>query len=71
MDRLLDAALSELDEQKRSQLYCDAISIIWRDAPWIFLHAQRYFMATSNKVRDVMVFVDGEEFFFHRAYKEK
>ncbi len=71
VDRLLDAALSELDEERRRQLYCDAIRIIWRDAPWIFLHAQRYFMATSNKVRDVMVFVDGEEFFFHRAYKEE
>ena len=69
IDELLTRAMTELDEGKRRELYCRATEIVWRDAPWIFLHAQKYFLAANARVKGIFVFVDGEQFYFHKAYK--
>jgi len=68
VDELLDKAMSELDEAKRAELYKKAIEIIWRDAPWIFLYTQKWFYAASPDLKGFMVYVDGEQIFFHKAY---
>ncbi len=45
VQKLLDQASSEIDVQKREQLYQQASQIIWDDAPWIFLWVQSFPMA--------------------------
>ncbi|MGE5265247.1 MAG: ABC transporter substrate-binding protein, partial [Acidobacteriota bacterium] len=52
-DDLAAQALSEPDEKKRADLYCQANKVIWDDAPWIFLWTQRFPMVYSAKVKGV------------------
>lgn len=40
VDELLSAASQEVDPKKRQDLYCQALKIIWEDAPVIFLWVQ-------------------------------
>ncbi len=47
VQKLIDAAASEIDPAKREQDYQQASQIIWSDAPWIFLWVQRFPMAYS------------------------
>ncbi len=68
VDKLLEQAMKELDESKRSELYKKAIEIIWQDSPWIFLYTQKWFYAGSKDLKDFFIFIDGEQIFFHRAY---
>ena len=68
VDKLLEDAMREVDEGKRRELYRQAIEIIWNDAPWIFLYTQAWFYASAKDLRGLMVYVDGEQIFFHRAY---
>lgn len=42
VDSLLAEAASEVDEQTRQEMYCDASRLVWEDAPWIFLYSQRF-----------------------------
>jgi len=51
--KLMTQASSEVDPQKRADLYHQASQIIWNDAPWIFLWVQRFPMAYSAKVTGV------------------
>ena len=41
VDELLEKAIVETDPQKRLDLYRQAIEIIWKDAPWIFLYTHK------------------------------
>lgn len=45
VDRLLEEAAVELDDDKRIELYRDAMEIIWEEAPWAFLYVQNYVIA--------------------------
>ncbi|MFP4643319.1 MAG: glutathione ABC transporter substrate-binding protein, partial [Spirochaetales bacterium] len=38
VDDLLDEARTETEPDVREELYAEAISLVWDDAPWIFLH---------------------------------
>ncbi len=53
VDAILADAASEVDEDARQQLYCDAAEIIWDEAPHIFLYSQRFPIAYSADVTDV------------------
>jgi peptide/nickel transport system substrate-binding protein len=68
VDKLLEAALAELNESKRAEYYKKAIEIIWRDAPWIFLYTQKWFYASSASLEGYKVHIDGEQVYFWKAY---
>jgi peptide/nickel transport system substrate-binding protein len=68
VDKLLEAALAELNESKRAEYYKKAIEIIWRDAPWIFLYTQKWFFASSASLEGYKVHIDGEQVYFWKAY---
>jgi peptide/nickel transport system substrate-binding protein len=68
VDRLLEEAMREVDEGKRRELYRQATEIIWNEAPWIFLYTQAWFYAGAKSLKGLMVYVDGEQIFFHKAY---
>ncbi|MEM1546734.1 MAG: ABC transporter substrate-binding protein [Candidatus Methanomethylicia archaeon] len=68
IDDLLAKARRELNEENRKTLYKEIIGTIWNDAPWIFLYTQKNFLALSVKLEGVWIYVDGEQFFFHKAY---
>jgi len=53
VDELTTAAASETDPKKRADLYCQASKIVWDDAPWIFLWAQRFPIVYSAKVTNI------------------
>jgi len=67
VDRLLEQAMVETDQQKRLDLYKQAIEIIWRDAPWIFLYTQKNFAAKVSNLEGVIVHF-GENFYFVKAW---
>ena len=67
VDRLLEQAVTELDEEKRKELYCQVTEIVWNEAPWIFLHVQRYLLAATKNLEGIFIDADGEKFFFHKA----
>ncbi|MDT7889418.1 MAG: ABC transporter substrate-binding protein [Desulfurococcales archaeon] len=67
VDELLERAIVETDPQKRAELYRQAIEIIWKDAPWIFLYTQKNFAAKVANLEGIMVHY-GESFFFVKAY---
>ena len=61
VEALIDAGNRELDEQKRSELYCQAQKQIWDDAPWVFLWSQTLILAYSSDIEGVS-FVPNEKF---------
>jgi peptide/nickel transport system substrate-binding protein len=63
VDELLDQAAATVDEAKRTQLYSEASKLIWDDAPWIFLHVQKYFIAAKANLKDLVV-ATNEMFWF-------
>jgi peptide/nickel transport system substrate-binding protein len=63
VDELLDQAAATVDEAKRTQLYVEASKLIWDDAPWIFLHVQKYFLAAKANLKDLVV-ATNEMFWF-------
>ncbi len=67
VDELLEKAIVETDPQKRLDLYRQAIEIIWKDAPWIFLYTQKSFAAKAADLSGIMVHF-GENFYFVKAY---
>jgi peptide/nickel transport system substrate-binding protein len=55
VDALLDAARTELDAEVRRDLYDQAISIIWEDAPWLFLYSEVQVTAVRSNVEGFIV----------------
>lgn len=53
VDRILDQAVMAVDEQERRELYCEVISLLWEDAPWIFLHIQNFVNAKLPDVHGI------------------
>lgn len=56
VDKLLDDARREVDENKRLQMYAQAQNIIWNECPWIFLYFQNFVLAHSDKVHGLIVY---------------
>ncbi len=54
VDELLDAARVETNPATREQLYAEAISLIWDDAPWIYLHNEGQINAVREGVEGLI-----------------
>jgi peptide/nickel transport system substrate-binding protein len=52
VDQLIEAGSSEPDAQKRQEIYNEAQSIIYQEAPVIFLYVPQEIEAASAKVRN-------------------
>lgn len=58
VDALLEAGRSTLDPEARQAAYAEAISIIWEDAPWLFLYSEIQVTAIRNNVEGFVVHPD-------------
>jgi ABC-type transport system substrate-binding protein len=58
VDALLDEARTNLDEDRRRELYDEAIAIIWDDAPWLFLYSEVQLTAIRSNVDGFIVHPD-------------
>ncbi|MFP4067721.1 MAG: glutathione ABC transporter substrate-binding protein [Spirochaetota bacterium] len=54
VDDLLDEARVETDQDRREELYAEAIEIIWDDAPWLFLHNEGQINANRTYVEGLI-----------------
>lgn len=64
LDKLIDAGKQEMDREKRSQIYQDAMRLMYDEAPIIFLFGGVDFYATSKRVGNFMARGDGRFFFY-------
>ncbi len=53
VDELLIAGQTTVDPKKREEIYKDAQEAIWKDAPWIFLWSQNFYVVTSSHLEGV------------------
>jgi peptide/nickel transport system substrate-binding protein len=53
VEELLAQADTEVNEDVRQQLYCDASKTIWEEAPWIFLWTQSFPVVHSKDVTGI------------------
>ncbi|MEM4970102.1 MAG: ABC transporter substrate-binding protein [Sulfolobales archaeon] len=68
VDALLSQAASEINATKRAELYRKAIEIVWRDAPWVFLAAQKQFYAGTKELKGIFIFPSGLQIYFYNSY---
>ena len=61
-DAVVDEARMEQAPEKRLDLYKKASSIIWDDCPWIWLHVEKFVIAYSSKIKN-MVVTNTEKFY--------
>ena len=61
VESLVAAGNRELDDEKRSELYCEAQNQIWADAPWLFLWSQNLILAHSSDIEGI-TYVPNEKF---------
>lgn len=54
-DALIDAGATEVDPEKRAKLYSELQSVIWNDAPWIFLGSDVLLSAKRNTTEGIFV----------------
>ncbi len=55
VDQLLDRARTELDASRRQELLKEAQTLVWHDAPWIFLWNQKWYVATVRNLGGVSI----------------
>jgi peptide/nickel transport system substrate-binding protein len=53
VEELLTQADTEVNQDVRGPLYCDASKIIWEDAPWIFLWTRSFPVVHSSDVTGI------------------
>jgi len=53
VEELLAQADTEVNQEVRQQLYCDASKTIWEEAPWIFLWTQSFPVVHSKDVTGI------------------
>jgi ABC-type transport system substrate-binding protein len=63
-DRIMKASRQEQDPQKRLALLKQASEIVWDDAPWMWLHVEKFVIAYSSKIKG-MVVTPTEKFYPH------
>lgn len=61
-DELMKESRKAQDPAKRLELLKDASAIIWEDCPWIWLHVEKFVLAYSSKIKN-MVVTPTEKFF--------
>ena len=55
VDKLIEEAQMSQDPNKRKELYKKASTIIWDDAPWIFLYDQKFTIVYRKNVKGIVV----------------
>jgi len=55
VDALLDQARSEADPARRQTQYKQAMEIIMKDAPWIFLHSETQLTGYRREVQGLVM----------------
>jgi peptide/nickel transport system substrate-binding protein len=55
VDQLLEEARTTLDATKRQTLYKEAQTLIWNDAPWVFLWTQKWYIGTVKNLQGVSI----------------
>ena len=55
VDQLLTQAQSEINPDKRKEIYKEAQTLIWNDAPWVFLWSQKWYVATVKNLESVKI----------------
>jgi len=63
-DKIMKASREEQDPQKRSALLKKASEMVWDDAPWMWLHVEKFVIAYSSKIKG-MVVTPTEKFYPH------
>jgi peptide/nickel transport system substrate-binding protein len=54
-DKIMKASREEQDPQKRLALLKQASQIVWDDAPWLWLHVEKFVIAYSSKIKGMVV----------------
>jgi len=54
-DKLVEASRLEQDSKKRLELLKKASEMVWDDAPWIWLHVEKFVIAYSKKIKGMVV----------------
>ena len=55
VDELLTRIQTESNAGKLKELYREAQTIIWNDAPWLFLWSQKWYVATAKNLENVVI----------------
>jgi len=63
-DKIMRASREEQDPDKRLALLKQASEIVWDDAPWMWLHVEKFVIAYSSKIKG-MVVTPTEKFYPH------
>jgi peptide/nickel transport system substrate-binding protein len=54
-DKLMDASRMEQNSKKRLELLKKASEMVWDDCPWIWLHVEKFVIAYSKKIKEMVV----------------
>jgi peptide/nickel transport system substrate-binding protein len=54
-DKIMDASRLEQDPKKRLEIFKKASEMVWDDAPWIWLHVEKFVIAYSKKIKGMVV----------------
>jgi peptide/nickel transport system substrate-binding protein len=54
-DKVVEASREEQNPKKRLELLKKASEIVWDDAPWIWLHVEKFVIAYSKKIKGMVV----------------
>ncbi len=54
-DKIMKTSREEQDPQKRLALLKQASEIVWDDAPWLWLHVEKFVIAYSSKIKGMVV----------------
>ncbi len=63
-DRIMKASREEQNPEKRLELLKKASELVWDDAPWMWLHVEKFVIAYSSKIKG-MVVTPTEKFYPH------
>lgn len=54
-DKLMDASRMEQNPKKRLEILKKASEMVWDDAPWLWLHTEKFVIAYSKKIKGLVV----------------
>ncbi len=54
-DKIMKASREEQNVQKRLDLLKKASEMVWDDCPWLWLHVEKFVIAYSGKIKDMVV----------------
>jgi ABC-type transport system substrate-binding protein len=54
-DQIMKASREEQNVQKRLSLLKKASEMVWDDCPWLWLHVEKFVIAYSSKIKDMVV----------------